>query len=68
MNAMATTNPVVAEVNIGNVMAAIWLKFDSVVSPPKPCQSVLVIKLTAVLNASMGSMPAKCWGLSGSRS
>ena len=34
MNAIATTKPVVAEVNIGKVMAAIWLKFDSVVSPP----------------------------------
>ena len=34
MKAIATTKPVVAEVNIGKVMAAIWLKLDSVVSPP----------------------------------
>jgi K+-transporting ATPase A subunit len=30
----ATTKPVVAEVNIGKVIAVIWLKFESVVSPP----------------------------------
>jgi hypothetical protein len=34
MKAIATTKPVVAEVNIGKVIAVIWLKFESVVSPP----------------------------------
>ena len=68
MNAIATTKPVAAEVNIGKVIAAIWLKLDSVVSPLYDCQSVLVIKLIAVLKARMGSMPAKFSGFSGSRS
>jgi len=47
MKAIATTKPVVAEVNIGKVIATIRLKFDSVVSPPYARQSVLVIKLIA---------------------
>ena len=40
MNAMATTKPVVAEVNIGKVMAAIWLKFESVVRRHSPAIGV----------------------------
>ena len=68
MKAIATTNPVAAEVNIGKVIAAIWLKFDSVVSPAYPCQSVFVMKLIAVLKASIGSIAGKFFGLSGRRS
>ena len=68
IKAIATTNPVAVEVNIGKVMAAIWLKLDKVVSPPYPCQSVFVIKLIAVLKASIGSIAGKFFGLSGSRS
>ena len=68
MNAIATTKPVAAEVNIGKVIAAIWLKLDKVVSPLYPCQSVFVMKLIAVLKASTGSIAGKFRGLSGSRS
>ena len=34
MKAIATAKPVVADENIGKVIAVIWLKFESVVSPP----------------------------------
>ena len=66
MNANASAIPVAADRKLCSVSATIWLSWLMVVSGVYDCQLVLVVKLTAVLNARSAPKPGRCSLLSGS--
>ena len=65
MSATNTAMPAAAERKFWVVNASIWVRCDSVVSPPYACQLVFVAKLTAVFHATSGGTPGSPAGLSG---
>ena len=57
MTAASTAMPTAAEAKFWTVSPIIWLRYESVDSPAKNCQFVLVTKLAAVLKAVNQFMP-----------
>ena len=57
MIATTTAMPAAAETKFWTVKPSIWVRWLIVLSPPYHCQFVLVMKLTATLNAPSGATP-----------
>ena len=57
--------PVAADRKLCSVSASIWLRLLIATSPEYHCQLVLVVKLTAVLNAPSGPILASPRGFIG---
>ena len=64
-SANASAMPVAADRKLWIVSPSIWLRFDSAASPEYHCQLVLVVKLTAVVNAPSADRPGSPRALSG---
>ena len=65
MIATTTAMPAAADTKFWTASATIWVRWLIVPSPPYHCQFVLVMKLTATLNAPSGATPARSVGLNG---
>jgi hypothetical protein len=66
MIAMSTATPAAAETKFCTVSPAICVRWLIVSSPLYHCQFVLVMKLTATLNAPIGATSDTSVGLNGS--
>ncbi len=66
MIATTTAMPAAADTKFWTVKPSIWVRWLIVFSPPNHCQFVLVMKLTAALNAPNGATFTTPVGLNGS--
>lgn len=65
MIATATASPAAADTKFCTVSPTIWVRWLIVTSPEYHCQFVLVMKLTATLNAPCGATAGRSVGLNG---